>query len=105
MTKQTPYTVHMNTLFLMSMPVKGLLFSLLLLLLCFFGIHLVILARYGWEYSQTAPNTQVEPKKEEEKKAPAEKMQEPIYYIVERKTRRAKSTYGEPKQIDFKPQK
>lgn len=95
----------MDTLFLMSTPVKGLLFSLLLLGLCFFGIHLVILARYGWIYSQNVSDAQEEPKKEEVKKAPAEKPQEPIYYIVERKTRRAKSTYGEPKQIDFKPQK
>ena len=42
--------------------------------------------------------------KPEEKKAPPEKQAEPIYYIVERKTRRAKPAYGEPKQINFKGQ-
>ena len=43
-----------------------------------------------------------EKKTVEEKKAPAERPQEPIYYIVERKTRRAKPSYGEPKEIRFK---
>jgi len=94
----------MNTLFLMSMPVKGLLFSLLLLALCFFGIHLVILARLGWQYNKN-PSPSPADEKKEEKTTPAEKPQEPIYYIVERKTRRAKPAYGEPKQIDFKPSK
>ena len=95
----------MNTL-LISLPIKGLLWTILLFLLCFIGIHVIILARFGWEFQQQ--NTPAKPEKNEEKpeekKTPPEKQTEPIYYIVERKTRRAKSTYGEPKQINFKGQ-
>ena len=55
--------------------------------------------RAGWLAQNKKPQNP-EPKKEE-KKAPAETPQEPIYYIVERK-RRTKSSYGEPKRINFK---
>ena len=92
----------MNIL-LLSLPVKGLIWLLLLFAVCFVGIHLVILARLGWEYQKSATTPNLEKPKEEEKKAPAEKP-EPIYYIVERKTKRAKPNYGPPKQINFKPQ-
>lgn len=97
----------MNTL-LISFPVKGMLFTFLLFSVCFIGIHVLILARLGWEWQQRSlestddkPEKKIE-EKAEEKKTPSEKQTEPIYYIVERKTRRAKSTYGEPKQINFK---
>ena len=96
----------MNIL-LLSAPVKGMLWTIALFLVCFIGTHVIILTRLGWEYQQQktehAPDKQE--KKTEEKKAPSEKPTEPIYYIVERKTRRAKSTYGEPKQINFNGQK
>ena len=103
MTIVKTYTVRMNTL-LISLPVKGMLWTVLLFLVCFFGTHVLILARLGWEYQQrdTPPPTENKEEKAEEKKAPPEKQAEPIYYIVERKTRRAKATYGEPKQINFK---
>ena len=99
---QTKYTIRMfihlhNLLF--TAPVRGLLWTVALFSLCFFGAHFCKLALLGWQKSQP-----VEEKKEEvkeEKKAPA-KPQEPVYYIVERKTRRAKSSYGEPKEIHFK---
>ena len=89
---------------LMSIPIKGMLFTILLFLVCFVGIHVIILARLGWEYQshkEKAVKKPVEKPKEEEKKPLVEK--EPIYYIVERKTKRAKTSYGEPKQIHFKP--
>ena len=44
----------------------------------------------------------IEPMKPKEEKKPSLE-REPIYYIVERKTKRAKASYGEPKQINFKP--
>lgn len=66
---------------------------------CFFLVHAVKLMRAGWLAQNKKPQNP-EPKKEE-KKAPAETPQEPIYYIVERK-RRTKSSYGEPKRINFK---
>ena len=105
MTIETCYTVRMNTL-LLSLPVKGLLWTILLFLICFIGTHVLLLARLGWELQQRNTPTQSEKtgEKTEEKKAPPEKQTEPIYYIVERKTRRAKPAYGEPKQINFKGQ-
>ena len=100
------YIIHMNTL-LIALPIQGMLWTILLFLLCFIGTHVIILARFGWEFQQH--NTPSEPEKTmekvEEKKTPPEKQAEPIYYIVERKTRRAKPSYGEPKQINFKEQK
>ena len=95
----------MNTL-LLSLPVKGFLWTILLFLICFIGTHVVILARFGWEFQQraTPENSEKTEEKVEEKKTPPEKQAEPIYYIVERKTRRAKPAYGEPKQINFKGQ-
>lgn len=103
MTAKKLYTVRMNTL-LIALPVKGFLWTILLFLICFIGTHVIILARFGWEFQQQ--NTPAKPEKTEEKieekKTPPEKQAEPIYYIVERKTRRAKPAYGEPKQINFK---
>ena len=79
-------------------PIKGLFVTILLFIVCFVGVHVVMLARIGWETQRKKAEP---PSKPEEKKPPIEK--EPIYYIVERKTRRAKASYGEPKQINFKP--
>lgn len=95
----------MNTYFLKNLlavsPIVGLVWIALLFGFCFLGVHILKLAHIGWN----APKTQEKPQetneeKKEEKKAPAK--EEPIYYIVERKTRRAKSTYTEPKEIRFK---
>lgn len=97
------YTVRMDIL-LISYPIKGMLWTILLFFLCFIGTHVLILAHLGWEYRQreAPPTTEKKDEKKEEKKTPSEKQAEPIYYIVERKTRRAKPAYGEPKQINFK---
>lgn len=92
----------MDTIFyalLIAAPVRGFLWTLFLFGFCFFGIHLLKLARLGWNKLGGEPPKPEE--KKEEKKTPAPP-QEPIYYIVERKTRRAKSSYGEPKEIRFK---
>ncbi len=95
----------MNIL-LISLPIKGMLWTIILFLICFIGTHVIILTHLGWEYQQQKNEPTAEKEKPtEEKKAPPDKQAEPIYYIVERKTRRAKSTYGEPKQINFNGQK
>lgn len=82
---------------------QGLLWSIILFALCLFGVHFTMLAQLGMEY-RTQQKQKNEPKKEEkEKSPPTEKpAQEPIYYIVERKQRRSKPSYGEPKEIRFK---
>lgn len=86
---------------LLTVGIDGFFHLLFLLIFCFVGTHLILLARIGWLH-QTKQETKVNDEPENaENKAPA-KPQEPIYYIVERKTKRAKSSYGEPKQFRFK---
>ena len=92
---------------LIALGFQGLLWTFLLILLCFGGVYVVGLARLGWEYKTEQAKTPAPPPKsiektKEEKKAPAEKSQEPIYYIVEKKKRRPKTDYGEPKPFQFK---
>ena len=77
---------------------RGFFSLVILLILCFFGVHFFRLAIIGIQSLQHPTF----PTETEEKKAPAEPPQEPIYYIVERKTRRKKPSYGEPKEIRFK---
>ena len=95
-TMRALYNARMNILTVF--PIKGFLLTLLLFAICFVGVNTIMLAKLGWEAQHAKPD---EPPKEEEKKPPQER--EPIYYIVERKTKRAKTSYGEPKQINFKP--
>lgn len=106
----------MNNLFglklhslLLALPLKGMLWSILLFAVCFIGVHVAKLARLGVEYTKTPKKTESEKKesptqkeqeKTSEKKAPTQPS-EPIYYIVERKQRRSKPKYGEPKEIRF----
>ena len=85
---------------LLSLGFQGLFWTLLLFALCFGGIFLVELAKLGWTY-RNEPLPQSEEKKE---KTPAEKPQEPIYYIVEKKKRKSKNgyEYSEPQPFTFK---
>ncbi len=106
----------MNNLFLIftynllfSPALQGGLWTVALWAFCFVGTHVVKLAKFGWEYQneqakKPQPQPTAEPQKEEteNKKAPAQTSQEPIYYIVERKQRKSKPRYGEPKEIRFK---
>jgi hypothetical protein len=88
---------------LISLPLQGFLWILFLFVFSFFCVHLVKLALLGAEsLRKTPPEPLKPPEKTEEKKAPAPQAQEPVYYIVEKKTRRPKSSYSEPKQIKFK---
>ena len=91
----------MTTYLLLSTPIQGLLWCIFLFLFCLVGVHIARLAQIGWAY-QSQKRKPDAPPPPTEKKAPAEKPQEPIYYIVERKARKAKPTYGEPKPIQFR---
>ena len=82
--------------------VGGFFGVVLLFALCFFAIHVVRYAKLTWQEKrpETPPPEEQKEEKSEEK-APAIP-QEPIYYIVERKQRRSKPKYSEPKEIRFK---
>ena len=101
--------IFMNEMhLLLSAALQGGFWTVALWIFCFVGAHVVKLAKYGWKYQneqtkKTQPPPTAEQKSEEEnKKAPAQTPQEPIYYIVERKQRKSKPRYGEPKEIHFK---
>ena len=70
-------------------------------------MHLARLVSFGQKYrkqnAKTAnppPAPPKDPPAEQKKQAPSQ-ANEPIYYIVERK-KRTKSTFSEPKRINFK---
>ena len=76
--------------------VGGAIWLILLFTFCFLSVHA---GRYVY-VNRKPPQKKPEPAPETKEKAPAP--QEPIYYIVERKQRRAKPKYTEPKEIRFK---
>lgn len=103
---------------LLSAPLSGAFWLIFLFILCFFGVHVVRLAKIGWKYQKRhgepaptnsqkreAPDSQPR----EEKPAAPQNAQptsnappEPVYYIVERKRKRPRETYSPPKEIKFK---
>ncbi|MBQ7322972.1 MAG: hypothetical protein IJW96_00205 [Clostridia bacterium] len=92
----------MNTL-LISIPLQGFFWTIFLFLFCFGGMYVVELIKLGWLYQYNPPpDTNKEEVKTEKEKAPASNAQEPIYYIVEKKKRRPKTDYGDPKPFRFK---
>lgn len=80
---------------------------ILLFALCFLCVHVARLVKFGWLYqNKDAPPAKPQEKppqqqKNEESKPAASPSSEPVYYIVERK-RKTRSSYSEPKRIDFK---
>lgn len=75
------------------MEMIGLLYIFLIFLTCFAVVAILKLAVLGFKSLNKKP----EPKPPEKK---PEKKVEPVYYIVEKK--RAKRSYSQPKEIQFK---
>jgi hypothetical protein len=73
------------------MAISGLIYLVLLFIICFCFVHIIKLAYIGFKSLK-------KPVQEEVKKQ--EKTPKPVYYIVEKK--RAKRSYSEPKEIEFK---
>ena len=72
----------------------GGLYTVILFAACFFAAHIIMLARFGSRARKNLPKDRPE--------RPLPKEPEPVYYIVERKKKRAKNTYSAPKRISFK---
>ena len=104
---------------------EGLLWVLVLFLVCFGAVHATRLALLGWRAVKGAPQSEHAPEKqekapekqpeqepspqdEEKRKKPEEprgKTEEtpaPVYLLVEKKRVRKKPKYEEPKRIDLK---
>lgn len=73
----------------------GILYLFLTFAACFILVHLIRFAYIGIKSIRKKPDPPAEKKTE-----PAPKTQ-PVYYIVEKK-RAKKSSYSEPKEIEFK---
>ena len=87
---------------------EGILWVLVLFLVCFGAVHAARLALLGWWAVKGAP--QEKPKAPEQKEAEPETRPEeaprekpaPVYLLVEKKRVRKKPKYEEPKRIDLK---
>lgn len=75
------------------MAALGFVYLILTFIVCFAIVHVIKLAAIGF--------FSVKKKKQEPPPPKPEKKTEPVYYIVEKKRAR-KSTYSEPKEIQFK---
>ena len=73
----------------------GLLYLFLTFVVCFILVHIIKLAYIGFKSLRKKPEPPPAPKEKPQPKP------EPVYYIVEKKRAR-KSTYSEPKEIQFK---
>ncbi len=77
---------------LLSIQSHGFLWCLLIAVICTIIVHSVKLVMTGYRLSKKLPP---EPPQKPEKKP------EPVYFLVERKKKRAKTEYDEPKKISF----
>ena len=78
---------------LLSVQSQGFLWCFLVALLCTIAVHGLKLAALGYRSLHRKPPP--EPPKQPEKEP------EPVYFLVERKKKRTKAEYSEPKQINF----
>ena len=91
MTEQIHYYGAMS---LLSVQSQGFLWCLFLALICLIVVHGVKLAVIG--YRTFGKKLPPEPPKQPEKKP------EPVYFLVERKKKRPKMEYSEPREINFR---
>ncbi len=76
-----------------SLAAQGLIYTILLFVLCVILVFGFKLAKIGYRSTKKLPK---EPPRPPEKKA------EPVYFIVERKKKRAKTEYSAPREVKFK---
>ena len=79
---------------LLSVQGQGALYAFCIFLICIIAVFGAKLARVGWRTLHKKLPPDPPPKQD---KAP-----EPVYFLVERKKKRARAEYSAPKRIDFK---
>lgn len=104
-----PYTFAMTILFfhnvcaVLAPALQGFFWLAFLFAVSFFGVHIAKFTLLGWKQRKNTPEKPPEkPREPPKEKAPPQPAPEPVYYIVEKKRRRTKPSYGEPKEIRFK---
>lgn len=90
----------MNTLLLISTLALGGIWCGLLLLFCFFVVHLIKLAKIGFDVTKNPPP--VEQKKEKISDGQKPSDTKPVYCIVERRKQGNTTVYKKPKRLHFK---
>jgi hypothetical protein len=84
-----------NTLLAFSL-FSGIAGLFVMFAVSFLIVHILLLAKAGWDSKK--PKTEKPPvQTEEPKKTPA-----PVYYLVEKRKKRPKNNYSEPREIHFK---
>lgn len=91
----------MNIFCLLSAHIWGLVWLGVLFGVSFCLVLIAKLVYFGRVYQKQQSQPSTPQKTEEKQNSPAQKTEEPVYYIVERK-KRVKSSFSEPKQIRFK---
>lgn len=78
---------------LLSVQGQGFLFTVIVFLVCVIVVHAFVLAKIGYRtlHKKLPPEPPKEPKKNES-----------VYFIVEKKKKRVKSEYSDPREIKFK---
>lgn len=104
---------------LLSVAKEGILWILVLFVLCFAAVHAGKLALLGWqayrhgaasegnereaaETQETKRSSEERSEKSSEEKSEPTPEPQPVYYLVEKKRVKQKPKYDEPKRIDFK---
>ena len=80
---------------LLSIQAWGALYAAILFVICAAAVHIVRLVVFGYGAMKKKP-----PENKPEQKAPEKS--EAVYYIVERKKKRPKAEYSDPKRFQFK---
>lgn len=86
----------MKNILLTFSPFSGVLGLLAMFGVSFLLVHIVLLAKTGWEVKKPQ-KPKPEPPKEKPQKPP-----EPVYYLVEKRKKRPKNSYSSPREIHFK---
>lgn len=79
---------------LLTVQWQGALYTLCLIIVCTIVVCGIKLAHIGYRTLGKKLPPEAPPK--------PEKTEDPVYYLVERKKKRVKSEYTQPKQIEFK---
>lgn len=88
---------------LLTSPFLGGVLLCALFVGCFLLVHIVLLVQIGWKYQTNKPSVEQKPRAEEKPPEKSEpKPQSPVYYIVEKKRKKPKNYYSEPKEFHFK---
>ncbi len=81
---------------ILSIQAQGAVYTVILFAICAILVHAVRLAAIGYKSMKKRSSAVKKATPETEKTA------EPVYYIVERKKKRPKSEYSDPRRIQFK---